>query len=89
MGEQSLMLDPGYVDWPEGGGGQTIENLNPPKRFWPILALSAVFMWASFAVHDAFFGLFLLACMGNLYSTHQYQEEQKTREKTIDILENL
>ena len=88
MGEQGMMLDPGYTDWPDGGG-HTIDTYGPPRRFWAILALSGVFMWASFAVHDAFFGLFLISFMGNLYSTHSYQEDQKTRNRTIDILENL
>ncbi len=70
-------------------GGQTIEIYGPPRRFWAILALSGVFMWASFVVHDAFFGLFILSFMGNIYSSHRWVKDQKTRKKTIDILENL
>ena len=82
-------MDPGPSWTPEYEDEQSMDTYVPPKRFWTLLGLGFVFLWASFQVHDAFFGLFLLTFVGNIYSNYVHMEEQKIRERTLDTLEQL
>jgi len=70
-------------------GGQSIETYTPSKLFWALLLPSMGALWAAFAVHEAFFVLFVVMHAGNLCLNHLHHKNLAEREQVLDAMSIL
>ena len=95
MGEQGMMLDPGFVDWPDGGGEiEKQSHILPNKRTWTLFVLALmcflpVVGWINTEIAGlSFVGALLFYAVGT-YTWYNHREETKEREKVLDTIETI
>jgi hypothetical protein len=88
-----MMLDPGYTDWPDGGGEPKFEaqfDTPPDKRSWALFALSGVsFLFTqtdgNMLAFFGFIGFFIAAT----YAWRLHHHDITERKKVLDTIERI